>query len=90
MVLPDGWFGRPYDSQHSLTSVIDNGDELTLILDEILHLHFQGLQSVRVEGHDLILGPFKKLQFERTPYGGGRLTTKDYRDGEVKIVPIIG
>lgn len=86
MVLPDGWFGRPYDNQHSLTSVTESGDELTLVLDEILHLRFVGLKSVRIEGHELIFGPFKELRFEWTPYGGGKLTTKDYRDGEVKIV----
>lgn len=88
MVLPDGWFGRPYDNQHSLTSVVENGDELTLVLDEILHLHFVGLQSVRIEGHELILGPFESLRFEWTPYGGGKLTTQDYQQGEVKIVSI--
>ena len=86
MILPDGWFGRPYDNQHALTSVTEEGDELTLILDEILHLRFEGLQSVHVEGSELILGPFENLRFEWTPYGGGKLTTKDYRDGEVKIV----
>lgn len=86
MVLPDGWFGRPYDNQHFLTSVAENANELTLTLDEILHLRFEGLKSVRVDGHELILGPFEHLRFEWTPYGGGKLTTQDYWEGEVKIV----
>jgi hypothetical protein len=86
MVLPDGWFGRPYDNQHMLTSVTENDGEVTLVLDDILRLHFTGLKSVRANGHELILGPFEHLRFEWTPYGGGRLTTKDYLSGEVKIV----
>ena len=86
MILPDGWFGRPYDNQHALTSVTGYDDELTLVLDGILHLHFEGLESIQIEEHELILGPFKSLRFQWTPYGGGQLTTRDYRDGEVKIV----
>jgi hypothetical protein len=86
MVLPDGWFGRPYDNQHALTSVQQNGSSLILVLDEILHLHFEGLQAVRVGEHELVFGPFDKLRFEWTPYGGGKLTTQEYLTGEVKIV----
>ena len=86
MVLPDGWFGRPYDNQHLLTSVYENGEELRLTLDEILCLRFEGLKSVRVDGHELIMGPFEHLRFEWTPYGGGKLTTQDYWAGDVKIV----
>lgn len=86
MVLPDGWFGRPYDNQHMLTSVTETGGEVTLVLDDVLRLHFTALNSVHAKGHELILGPFEHLRFEWTPYGGGRLTTKDYLSGEVKIV----
>jgi len=86
MILPDGWFGRPFDNQHALSSVTERDNELTLVLDDNLSLHFEGLKSVRVKGRELILGPFEILQFGWTPYGGGKLTTKDYRDGEVKII----
>lgn len=86
MVLPDGWFGRPYDNQHMLTSVQQDGDKLIIVLDEILRLEFEGLDSVQTGKHELIFGPFNKLRFEWTPYGGGKLTTQEYHAGEVKIV----
>ena len=86
MVLPDGWFGRPYDNQHALTSVEQDGDTLTVVLDEILRLRFEGLGSVHAGKHELIFSQFDKLCFEWTPYGGGKLTTQEYAGGEVKIV----
>lgn len=31
--LPHGWFGRPHDNQHQLSSVGTQGDEVRIILD---------------------------------------------------------
>ena len=33
--LPDGWFGRPYDNGHTLTSTQVDGDALVVVLDEV-------------------------------------------------------
>lgn len=86
MILPDGWFGRPYDNQHTLTSVNEAGDKLTLVLDENFRLTFTGLKAVECLSKELTLGPFDHLNFEWTPYGGGELRTTGYRSGEVRIV----
>jgi hypothetical protein len=72
MVLPDGWFGRPYDNQHALTSATEDGDKLTIILDNNLRLTFTALSAVLIQSKTLILGPFDHLHFEWTPYGGGQ------------------
>jgi hypothetical protein len=54
LILPDGWFGRPYDSQYSLTSIEENGDDLTMILSEHLLLRFSGLKAITSKwGFDL-------------------------------------
>src|SRR5215213_70194 len=46
LVLPDGWYGRPYDNVHTLTKLDETADSLTLALDHKLSLHFEGLERV--------------------------------------------
>jgi hypothetical protein len=62
LVLPDGWYGRPYDNQHSLTSIDELGEALTLVLDQKLTLRFENLNSVEVRNRELVFGPFDKLK----------------------------
>lgn len=91
LVLPDGWYGRPYDNQHAVTSINEVGDGLTLILDQKLTLCFKGLKSVEVRNRELVFCPFDKLCFEWAAYGtGGEHGIKEYLTGEVKIVPAPG
>jgi hypothetical protein len=87
LLLPDGWYGRPYDNQHSLTSVDELRDTLTVILDRKLTLRFEGLKSVKAEKRELTFGPFEKLCFDWESFGtDGKRGTKEYQTGEVKIV----
>ena len=91
LVLPDGWYGRPYDDQHAVTSIDESGEALALVLDQKLALHFEGLKSVQVWKRELVFGPFDKLCFEWEAYGtGGEHGAKEYGTGEVKIVPAPG
>jgi hypothetical protein len=88
LYLPDGWYGRPYDNQHILTSIDEAGNDFTLTLDHDLVLQFKGLQAVNPTARELIFGPFSKLRFE---WGeDGRRLTKEYDGGEVKIVSAPG
>jgi hypothetical protein len=91
LVLPDGWFGRPYDNQHALTSYEDSGEEIALCLDDHLLLTFYGLSNVAQEGRDLVIGPFERLSFEARPYGGGNAAQrKEYQGGTVKLIAAPG
>ena len=91
LVLPDGWYGRPYDNQHAVTSIDESGNGLTLVLDQKLTLRFEGLKSVDVRSRELVFGPFAKLRFEWEAYGAsGEHGVKEYHTGEVKIVPAPG
>ncbi len=87
LLLPDGWFGRPHDNQHALTTVEESEEGLTLVLDGKLHLHFKKLGSVESLGSELIFSAFDELCFEWEGYGGtsGR-QTKRYSSGKTKIV----
>ena len=82
--LPDGWYGRPYDNQHILTSIDEAGDDLLMALDHDLVLKFKGLQAVNSTTRELIFGPFSALRFEWVE--NGHRQAKEYGDGEVKVV----
>lgn len=88
LVLPDGWYGRPYDNQHVVTSVDEAGDRLTVILDHKITLYFLGLKSIQICDRELVFGPFIRMRFEWSAYGeSGEHGTKEYDGGEVKLVP---
>ena len=87
LLLPDGWYGRPYDNQHALTSIQESGETLTIVLDQKLTLRFEGLKSVKAQKRELIFGPFEKLHFDWESFGTeGKRGTKEYQGGEVRIL----
>lgn len=91
LLLPDGWYGRPYDNQHALTSVDETGEALTVILDRKLTLRFEGLKSVEGRKGELVFGPFDKLRFDWETYGtDAKRGTMEYQTGEAKIVSAPG
>ena len=90
LVLPDGWFGRPYDNQHSLTSLTEANGVLELVLDDRLRLRFEGPGSVDVTAEGLIFKGFTNVEFLWRPFGGGAQTSKTYDAGEVKLVTAPG
>ena len=89
LILPDGWFGRPYDNQHQLTLIKHEDNTLTLVLDSRLMLMFEGLRGVKFQGHDLVLSEFTKLHCEFHSYDdAGSQHKTQYSDGEVKFVSL--
>ncbi len=85
LLLPDGWYGRPYDNQHTLTSIVESGGALTVVLDSKVTLCFRGLKSVRKAKYDLVIGPFEYLRFDWESFGpGDERGTKEYRSGEIE------
>jgi hypothetical protein len=91
LCLPDGWYGRPYDNQHALTSIDESGSTLTIILDRKLTLHFEGLKSVEARKGELVFCQFDKFRFDWETYGAdAKRGSKEYRTGEVRIVSAPG
>lgn len=87
LLLPDGWYGRPYDNQHTLTSVEESGGALTIVLDRRLTLRFEGLESVIAQEKELVFGPFRRLRFDWVGVGAdGSRGTKEYQAGEARVV----
>ena len=91
LLLPDGWYGRPYDNQHALTSINEERSSLTIILDRKLTLHFEGLKSVEAQKGELVFRKFAKCRFEWESYGADANSGyKEYHAGEVRIVSAPG
>jgi hypothetical protein len=88
LVLPDGWYGRPFDNLLRLTSVTDSGDRLTLVLEDNITLSFTGPVSVQTSGNELLLVRFDDLIFEARAFGAPEVMVKAgrYGEGEVKII----
>lgn len=91
LMLPDGWFGRPFDNQHELTSLVESNSDLTIILDGNLTLYFYGLESVETRKKELVFSRFHNLRFEWQDAGGsGEGHSAEFGAGEVKIVSAPG
>lgn len=62
--LPTGWFGRPFDDWHHLTSARSNGNALFVELDNQLRLTFFGPVRAEEDGRTLRLTGFTRLEWE--------------------------
>jgi hypothetical protein len=87
LMLPDGWFGRPYDNIHRLDNVALSEDGLLLELDSgHLILRFEGVPEVTASKSELVLRSFRRLAFDWKEYGAMRIHSDKYEQGEVKFV----
>lgn len=86
LVLPDGWFGRPYDNIHRLTFLAIRPLWLILELDERLLLTVREPTSVGQRDSELIISGFTSCVFDRKEYAGEKGYVKSYASGEVKLL----
>ncbi|WP_152541195.1 hypothetical protein [Kallotenue papyrolyticum] len=87
LILPDGWFGRPYDNKHILTYLEARPHKVLLELDDLLLLIFTELRTARIEGSLLILTDFVQCVFDWQEYGSLEPHTTVYQEGTVKFIP---
>src|SRR5439155_1246006 len=90
LVLPDGWFGRPYDAQHRLTYLGARPHKVLLELDDQLLLVFTHVGTVRRDASRLVLAGFAQLVFDWLEYGSLVPHVTVYPQGQVELVPPIG
>lgn len=88
LILPDGWFGRPYDNLHQLTGISEKESSLEIILDTMIKIKFVSLKSIHTNNKELILSNFEKVYFKWTEYGSEIEHEKVFDSGEVRIVNI--
>jgi hypothetical protein len=91
LVLPNGWFGRPYDNIHQLDSVAVNDDGLVIVLDGgQLTLSFEGVPKIEITRSDIIFSSFRRIVFDWKEYFSMKSHSENHEGGEVKIVAPLG
>ena len=87
LILPDGWFGRPYDNYHRLTYLEVRPHKLLVELDNQLLLIFTDLASAELKGQDLALSGFVQCAFDWQEYGTLAPHLQGYSSGQVTFTP---
>jgi len=87
LILPDGWFGRPFDNLHRLTYLEARRYRLVLELDDQVLLIFDRPEVARVESSELVIEGFSQCVFDWLEYGSLRPQVKAFRSGSVRLVP---
>jgi hypothetical protein len=80
LILPGGWFGRPYDNQHQLTWAQARPTKLVLELDHRLLLVLTEPGLPRPDGASLVV-PFRQLVFDWQECGTGQPHADSFKEG---------
>jgi hypothetical protein len=86
LVLPDGWFGRPYDNRHKVTLVLQRGDRWLIELDERILLVLDGPTTVIAAESELTLTGFQKCVVDWREAGEREVHISVFEGGEVRLV----
>ena len=90
LLLPDGWFGRPYDNIHLLTSIDETSNCLRMTLDDgYVVLAFYGEYVVEADRKELTVSGFSSAVFRWFPYGVAKQDiphSATYTSGEIVCV----
>jgi hypothetical protein len=89
-VLPDGWFGRPYDNQYSLEALNESDDAIVLRLSQEAVLRLTRPRRAFVERAELVVDGYDDATFEWKDAGGVACHTKNFTSEQVRFVPPIG
>ena len=89
LILPDGWFGRPYDNLFELTRSDATERSLVLDLDHLI-LTFTGSPRVDATAANLQTDGFVLLDLVRTEFGSTRSHRDRFTDGRVEFVAADG
>lgn len=84
--LPSGWFGRPHDNFHELTSATVVDSTLVIVLDERLQLRLHGPQRANIDGGVLRLDGFKRADWKWYEYGTDAEHLERFDGGAVEFV----
>ena len=91
LVLPNGWFGRPFDNRHEINEYSITYEGLSVVFDENKTLEILGMEIVsRLEKgkagtEQLIISGFDEVIFSLPDYDGKRKSMKFAKGGEVSL-----
>jgi hypothetical protein len=84
--LPSGWFGRPHDNQHELTSIEVDGETLVIFLEDHQVLRLTDPRVIEVEGRSLRIASFAAATWEWTEYGSGQRHREEFNSGTIDFL----
>ena len=98
IILPNGWFGKPFDNQHSVKDIIVNNNSLTIVFDDMREITIIDpkafeIQSVGSSYSSLKLLGSQKIIFKWTPYGEeqtGKANITQFDSVEGNTVELVG
>ncbi len=68
LMLQTGWFGRPYDNNHSVTNIFERPNKFIVEIDEQLYLIFTKPLEIELSGDDLVFKKYQQLTFDYQGY----------------------
>jgi len=87
LILPDGWFGRPYDNFLFIDKVIYQKDCFFLILDrKRIKVEILLPDEIIITKNEITINRFKYCKFEWTEYVSGRKNVDLYYNGSLVII----
>jgi hypothetical protein len=84
--LPNGWFGRPYDNLHRLTSATANAGTVIVVLDERQELSISSPGSVTIDPKALRLVNSTRIVWRWAEYGSTEFHVEVFEDGDVEFM----
>lgn len=86
--LPNGWFGRPYDNLHQLTSAKGTDGSVVIILDGQQSLSLEGQLYGEVVSNDILrLAGFSRAVWDWIEYGpSGKAHHEQFEGGVVEFL----
>ena len=86
LILPSGWFGRPYDNFHQLTWIEERKSKLIVEIDNQLYLIFTKPIQLEVINNNLVITGFEQLVFDYQGYGNMKPHCELFNYGEVEFI----
>ena len=88
LLLPDGWFGKPYDNHHKATLVLFRPNRFLIELDEQLYLIISSACVLTFTNEELSLG-FGRVIFDWRSFGShAENNFKVYDSGTLSFVRV--
>ena len=91
LVLPSGWFGRPFDNHHEITWIENRKFKLLIEIDEqLLLIVTKTIEfEIYLDNKDLVIKNFLRLNFDRLGYGDLSSHLENFVTGELRFVAYI-
>ena len=86
LILPDGWFGRPYDNMLTLDGAVTRDDELVISFDRDMRIVMRGEMNARVEDSAVKISGFSELVWSWRPYGSREDREQIYTSGTLQLL----